>query len=279
METNNLEYANEYSYDFLGISPENKISLFDIISKASSIFFESYIRPTLLSNGQCSEIQITLLNQEGKKISAVANITLKQSTLYWAIYLAEERDKLYQELLLARESLERQNDELLVLTRIDPLTSLLNRRAAINDFEKLTSQLKRSFIPMSFLIIDIDFFKVINDNYGHDEGDRILIELSNTLKKCSRDSDILARWGGEEFLLVLYNSGISDTEIFCERLHQKIKIIQLPSKKSLTVSIGVTELKHNETAEYKLLDRVLKRADKALYLAKNNGRNRTEVYK
>lgn len=279
METSKVGYANQYAVDIIGLALDTDINLFDLISKASWIFFESYIRPALLKNGQCTEVQITLVSGQAKQIPAVANISLVESVLFWSIYTAEDRDILYQELLLSREHLETQNERLLVLSRKDPLTSLLNRRAAADDFMKLAKQLKRSFIPISFLLIDIDWFKDINDNYGHDIGDEILVKLANTLNGASRGTDILARWGGEEFLIILYNSDATNTQLFSSRLHEEIKSILLPNNESLTVSIGITSLSKNELDENGLLDRVLKRADGALYLAKDNGRNRTEILK
>jgi diguanylate cyclase (GGDEF)-like protein len=277
LESNNLDYANQYAIDSLGINANTSITLFDLISKASCIFFESYIRPELLKSGQCNEVQITLISEQAKKVPAVANVHLVDSIMYWSIYTAEDRDKLYQELLLTRKHLETQNEELLLLSRKDPLTSLLNRRAAADDFIKIKQQLTRSFVPISFLIIDIDWFKAINDNYGHEVGDEILIVLSNTLKEVSRNTDILARWGGEEFLIILYNSDITSAEHFSSRLHEKVKLIVLPNNKSLTVSIGATSLDKKELGENGGLFKALKRADNALYLAKEKGRNRTEI--
>jgi PleD family two-component response regulator len=84
--------------------------------------------------------------------------------------IAVARDKLYQELLDTRENLEQKTEELTLLTRIDPLTSLLNRRAAIDDFTKIINQLNRNFVSVSFLLIDIGWFKKINDTFGHDRG-------------------------------------------------------------------------------------------------------------
>lgn len=277
METNKVTYANQYAVDLIGISLDTGITLFDLISKASWIFFESYIRPKLIKDGQCTEIQITLFSDQAKKVHAVANISLVESVLFWSIYTAEDRDKLYQELLLAREHLETQNEKLLILTRKDPLTSLLNRRAAADDFMKMTRQLARWFIPISFLIIDVDWFKDINDKFGHDAGDEILVKLASTLNGASRNTDILARWGGEEFLIILYNSDVTNAQLFSTRLHEKIQLILLPNSESLTVSIGVTSLDKNELGANDLLGKVLKRADNALYLAKDKGRNRTEI--
>jgi diguanylate cyclase (GGDEF)-like protein len=280
MQTNELEYCNKYATDLLGID-SNKISeysLFDIISKASSIFFESYIRPTIVSSGSCQEIQISLMLNSKEKIPAVANAKLVESKIYWSIYTTVTRDKLYQELLTTREHLENKTEELTLLTRIDPLTSLLNRRAVIDDLSKIISQLNRNFIPVSFLLIDIDWFKKINDTYGHDRGDEILIELSSILKRVIRASDIVARWGGEEFLVVLYNSNLENTRIFCERLHIEVKSIKLTGDNKLSVSIGGAALKTDNLTCSDVIEKHVKEADIALYEAKNNGRSRTEFF-
>lgn len=280
MQTNKVEYCNKYAKEFLGIDSNKttEYSLFDIISKASSIFFESYIRPTIVSSRSCQEIQMSLLLNTNEKVPAVANAELVESKIYWSIYIAVNRDKLYQELLSAREHLENKTEELTLLTRVDPLTSLLNRRAAIDDFTKIIYQLERNVVPVSFLLIDIDWFKKINDIYGHDRGDEILIDLSSILKKVTRTSDIVARWGGEEFLVVLYNSSLENTRIFSERLHREVNNIKLNSDSHLSISVGGTALKSDNLTCSDVIEKHVKEADIALYEAKNNGRSRTEIF-
>lgn len=280
IRSNELEYCNKYATDILGIDSNkiNEYSLFDIISKASAIFFESYIRPTIVSSGLCQEIQISLMLNSNEKKPAVASVKLVESKMYWSIYIAVTRDKLYQELLSARDNLEKKTEELTLLTRIDPLTTLLNRRAAIDDLGKIISQINRSFVPISFMLIDIDWFKKINDEYGHGRGDEILIELSSILKKVIRTSDVLARWGGEEFLVVLYNSNLEDTRVFCERLHIEVNSIQLTRDKKLSVSVGVSTLTTEHFTCSDVIEKHVKEADIALYEAKNNGRSRTEFF-
>jgi diguanylate cyclase (GGDEF)-like protein len=280
MQTNRLEYCNKYAMEVLAIDSNKttEYSLFDIISKASSIFFESYIRPTIVSSRSCQEIQMSLLLNTNEKVPVVANVELVESKIYWSIYIAVTRDKLYQELLAAREHLENKTEELTLLTRIDPLTSLFNRRAAIDDFTKVIHQLHRNFVPVSFLLIDIDWFKKINDTYGHDRGDEILIDLSSILKKVTRTSDIVARWGGEEFLVVLYNSNIENTRIFCERLHIEVNSIKLTGDNNLSISVGGAALKADNLTCSDVIEKHVKEADIALYEAKNNGRSRTEFF-
>jgi diguanylate cyclase (GGDEF)-like protein len=218
-----------------------------------------------------------MLNSNEKK-PAVANVKLVESKMYWSIYIAVTRDKLYQELLSARDNLEKKTEELTLLTRIDPLTNLLNRRAAIDDLSKIISQLNRNFVPVSFLLIDIDWFKKVNDTYGHNRGDEILVELSSILRKVIRTSDIVARWGGEEFLVVLYNSNLENTRIFCDRLHIEVNSIKLTGDKKLSVSVGVSTLKTHSLSCSDVIEKYVKEADIALYEAKNNGRSRTEFF-
>ena len=280
IQTNRLEYCNQYATELLGVDADKttEYELFDIISKASSIFFESYIRPTIVSSGACQEIQISLMLNSKEKVPAVANVKLVESKIYWSIYIAVARDQLYQELIAAREHLENQTEELTLLTRIDPLTSLLNRRAALDDLSKIIIQLNRNFVPVSFLLIDIDWFKKINDTYGHDRGDEILIELSSTLKDVTRTSDIVARWGGEEFLVVLYNSNLENTRIFCDRLHLEVDKIELTGDLTLSISVGVSALNADNLTCLNVIEKLVKEADIALYKAKDNGRNRTEIF-
>lgn len=278
METNKLEYSNQYANDLLGLNVNAENNLFDILSKASSILFESYIRPAIFSVGSCEEIQISLLLSDKKKAPAVAHIKLLDSKLYWSIYVAAARDKLYQELLAAREHLESKTEKLTLLTRIDPLTSLDNRRAATDDLAKIINQLKRQFMPVSFLTIDIDWFKKINDRFGHNRGDEVLTELSCILKRVTRASDIVARWGGEEFLVVLYKANLEDTRAFCKRLHEEARKVKPSSDSTLSICIGVSVLQPEDLVYPDVIDMQINKADEALYRAKNSGRNRTEFY-
>jgi len=157
------------------------------------------------------------------------------------------------------------------LANTDSLTNLLNRRAmkeAIDNQIKISRRYKQ---PLSFLLIDIDYFKKVNDKYGHHMGDIVLIKLSKLFKQIIRDCDIAGRFGGEEFLITLANTDINEAFIMAERLRKlsnqiKIKKIDI----NLTVSIGCYSLKDED--DY---DCILRNVDKLLYKAKNEGRNRT----
>ena len=278
IETTKIVWLNPFAHHYLGLKKPVEAKITNILSKASLIFYESYIKPIILANGKYLEVQITLISEEGKRVPSVANLTLSDNTVYWAIYVAEERDKLYQELLEARDLLEKKTEELTAVSRKDSLTPLLNRRAAKDDIEALLVQSSRNFFPLSFLLLDVDFFKNINDAFGHDEGDRVLIKLSNVILKQVRETDVVARWGGEEFLIVLYNTNIEAIKFFSDRLHNAIKTIVLPDGKPLTVSIGGAVLEEDEVTQSDVIASQLLKADKALYSAKENHRAHTRVF-
>ncbi len=278
IETAKIIWLNPFAHDFLGLEKTAESKITNIVSKASLIFYESYIKPIILANGKYLEVQITLISEGGRRVPAVANLTISDNIVYWAIYVAEERDKLYQELLEAKDLLEKKTEELTALSRKDSLTPLLNRRAAKDDINVLITQSSRAFFPLSFLLLDIDFFKDINDSFGHDEGDKVLLELSNLLLKHVRETDVVARWGGEEFLIVLYNTNIGSIKSFSDRLHNAIAAIVLPNGNPLTVSIGVAVLEQDELTESDVIAAQLLKADKALYSAKDNQRAHTRVY-
>ena len=278
IETTNIIWLNPFAYDYLGLKKPVEAKIAKIVSKASLIFYESYIKPIILANGKYLEVQITLISEGGRRVPAVANLTLSDNIVYWAIYVAEERDKLYQELLEARDLLEKKTEELTAVSRKDSLTPLLNRRVAKDDINVLITQSSHAFFPLSFLLLDIDFFKDINDTFGHDEGDKVLVTLSKLLLEQVRETDVVARWGGEEFLIVLYNANIESTKSFSDRLHNAIETIVLPNGNPLTVSIGGAVLEQDELKESDVIAAQLLKADKALYSAKDNQRAHTRIF-
>ena len=165
----------------------------------------------------------------------------------------------------------RQNLLLKNLSQIDTLSGLYNRRFMNKKIEEEISKYKRYKIPFSVLLIDVDFFKKINDTYGHDKGDFVIKRISNLLKQNIRDSDICARWGGEEFLILVPNNNLDGALILANNLKELIEKNNFEIKENVTISIGVSTFDENSSQE-----KLLKSADIALYKAKENGRNRTE---
>ncbi len=153
----------------------------------------------------------------------------------------------------------------------DALTGLYNRYAINHFFAQKIDEAKRYNKPLSIIFCDIDFFKKINDTYGHNIGDFVLKNIAIILKNYLRSSDISARWGGEEFIIFLPQTSSKEAAKIAEKLRQIIEDSLFSSIKIVTCSFGVAELQADDTA-----DSFLKRVDALLYKAKENGRNRVE---
>ena len=158
---------------------------------------------------------------------------------------------------------------------VDELTDLSNRRDGMAKLEILHKDSKKKNRPYCIAMIDIDHFKLINDQYGHNNGDIALKAFSDLTKKLLRSSDICFRYGGDEFVILLPETGLDDGFTVVERLRQAFDCNQLtfPDGRSVhsTVSIGLTQY----TADSISLEQLLRASDKALYDAKNTGRNKT----
>ncbi len=177
-----------------------------------------------------------------------------------------------EEIAEKNAQLERLNNELEQLARHDQLTGLFNRHVMDEELKKATAYSVRYQTSFSLILFDIDFFKNVNDTYGHDVGDLVLKKISQLLTARIRTSDILARWGGEEFLLLLPETNIKQAEEFAESLRQLIASLVIEKVGNISCSFGVSYVMPSDTPEV-----VTKRADKALYRAKEGGRNCVEV--
>ncbi|MFP4333606.1 MAG: GGDEF domain-containing protein, partial [Campylobacterales bacterium] len=156
----------------------------------------------------------------------------------------------------------------------DSLTNIYNRNK-INDILKNSLEmLDTSKQSISVILFDVDYFKSINDLYGHQEGDRVLSELALFVKSRIRSSDIFARWGGEEFLIVAVGLDLEQAHILAEKLRESIAQAQICTKRSLTCSFGVAQIEESEE-----FNKAIRRADEALYEAKAEGRNRVCISK
>ncbi|HEY9704020.1 MAG TPA: GGDEF domain-containing protein, partial [Allocoleopsis sp.] len=161
--------------------------------------------------------------------------------------------------------------DLKTLATRDFLTNVLNRRAMKEYLDQEIGRFERSNILFSLILIDVDRFKLINDTYGHDKGDLVLQHLTKTLQDNLRSQDILARWGGEEFLILLPNTDLDNAVLIANRLRTKIEESKVNNGLiSYTISSGVGTFKDQQIQS---LDHLLIEIDQALYLAKNNGRN------
>jgi len=179
-------------------------------------------------------------------------------------------------LLVAKDvsALMNANRELDQLARRDALTELHNRFAAGERLRDEFVRSQRSDVPFSVLLLDVDHFKRVNDTHGHDVGDQVLQGVARQLKASVRASDFVARFGGEEFLVILPDTGTLEAEIVAEKIRRAVDTCELPVVGRVTVSVGLSEWRDDLPDEGLLV----RRADQALYAAKAAGRNRVMVW-
>ena len=164
------------------------------------------------------------------------------------------------------------------LANRDPLTNIYNRRYFADMAEKIVALSKREHQPLSLIMLDIDNFKKINDKYGHSVGDEVIKLLADRLIHLGRDSDITARFGGEEFAIILPNTDISNALKYAKKIKSDIEETTFTYENEtikFTISVGVDAFRHDKD---KTIDESLNRADKALYKAKGDGKNRVQLY-
>ena len=159
----------------------------------------------------------------------------------------------------------------------DQLTFLANQRKIVGDLQRQVNSCDSSHKPLSILMLDIDHFKIINDTYGHIAGDHVLRTLSNLLRNSLRQNDVIGRYGGEEFLVLLPDTPLEAAMLTAERLLMVARsmVAELSDQvMRATISIGIAQYQVGETWK-----EFLERADKALYVSKHNGRDRWSVSK
>jgi len=196
-------------------------------------------------------------NEIGIIAQEISNLTSKE---FYAKSKALEK---------SNEELEKSNAELQLLSITDPLTGLYNRHKLDVELANELSRASRYGGTFALLILDIDWFKKVNDEYGHLAGDSVLKECATLMFKSSRDIDMVGRWGGEEFIILCPRINVIQADALGERIRSSIEQHQFSSKAAITISVGVAEFSHKES-----VSELIKRADDNLYYAKHNGRNR-----
>jgi two-component system, cell cycle response regulator len=182
-----------------------------------------------------------------------------------SIHYAIERKQLITALEVANERLSRQ-------VTTDPLTGIYNRLKFNDLLDAEVLRAKRYGTSLSLIMFDIDYFKRINDTHGHQIGDYVLREISRIVSENIRQPDIFARWGGEEFMVLVPNDDVEQASILAEKLRALIEAYNFRDNLKLTASFGVTGFRR-----YGSFESFTSRVDEALYKAKRNGRNRVEV--
>jgi diguanylate cyclase (GGDEF)-like protein len=157
-------------------------------------------------------------------------------------------------------------------SKLDTLTGALRKDAFNEIFGLKIMEAKHMNQPLSLIIFDIDYFKKINDTYGHLTGDKILKEIGEVVRRNIRQSEYFVRWGGEEFIVLMPNTGLQGAKMVAEKLRRAVESNDFSDVGKVTCSFGVTQLFTEDT-----ITSFLQRADEALYEAKKEGRNRVKV--
>jgi diguanylate cyclase (GGDEF)-like protein len=159
-----------------------------------------------------------------------------------------------------------------VAANVDYLTGVANRRATVKTLQQAIERAHATGQGLGVMLIDIDLFKNINDTFGHDSGDLILIKFAEAIRNILPPNTPFGRWGGEEFLIIAINVTRDQAMQLAEQLRSQLELIDYPEVGRVTASLGVATLTADDT-----LETLVKRADQSLYRAKENGRNRIEI--
>jgi diguanylate cyclase (GGDEF)-like protein/PAS domain S-box-containing protein len=220
-----------------------------------------------ISEGKPCEAEVYMHHKDGHRLPVsvrVSALTDEKGNVIGGIELFTDISNLKAHALKVTE-LEK-------LALLDPLTKLANRTYLEKEINARLEEKKRLNIPFGIFFIDIDFFKNINDAYGHDVGDKVLKYLAKTFSINSRPFDVYGRWGGEEFIGILRSISLRDLEILGNRLRMLFENSYISHKEQrlhVTVSMGATMVKDNDS-----LESLVKRADTLMYESKKAGRNR-----
>lgn len=232
-------------------------SLYDWLSEENKENAKRLFRQ-VLSNGEHGQFEREHITRSGKRKrlrSSVALMPDKQQFLMTTV----DNTELYNAMLLIKEQ-----------AVTDELTGLHNRKAYQENITELIAQYKRYQTPFCLMMFDIDFFKSINDTYGHQTGDNVLVALASLVKGMIRESDLVFRVGGEEFIILFPHTKLEQAEFSAEKIRKSVQSdLRIIEEREITVSIGLVEMSASDTENL-----LYKRADEYLYQAKESGRNR-----
>ena len=250
------------------------------ISAIADKILNGRVTPTELEyrrNGDTVLMSSRFIPELGWYLLVEQNITHEVQPIEHVFYLNIAVSAIVTLLILALTLLavNRYQRRLEAVAGTDPLTGLLNRQAFEFLFQQAMLDSERRGSPLCAILFDVDYFKMVNDNYGHLAGDRILRQIADIVRQTLRESDIVTRWGGEEFLVLLKDCPLEQAAAVAEKLRIAIaghEFVLPGGKLALTASLGVAAYLRHETS-----NGFFARADKALYRAKSEGRNRVDV--
>ncbi|MEN9429537.1 MAG: hypothetical protein RJA86_396, partial [Pseudomonadota bacterium] len=260
-------YANAATATLHHLRPEYIIGL-----KDNKFFTETSIENFKILDEQVLGTQNKVAGME------IFQLLEQEPRYYWSVKapLQQANGKIYAILGMSTDITERKRleDELLRLATTDELTNLYNRRHFLSLAEQTLSRSRRYNEPLALFMCDIDFFKHINDTFGHAVGDQVLQQVADIIRSTLRDTDIAGRIGGEEFAIMLVQTNLNNAQEVAERLRQKIEESHIHLEDGqlvpLTISIGVSI----PVYPLETLATLLQHADQGLYQAKRSGRNK-----
>ena len=288
-----LVYENSDEHKDFMVSMSNEHSAIHCLS-SSKIMLEDFRED--INKGIEKGDKFSILLNNDTRAQAVSFLPIKgldgDKTLAWfvsyvndtLIYATSQNSQIVRMFLfilyafigyLSYKNIMAQRERILRMKKradIDSLTGIYNRNKFDRVFRYELIRNERYKRELSLAIIDIDHFKIFNDTYGHLIGDEVLIMLVRSLEKHIRDTDIFARWGGEEFVILFPETNSETAREICEKLRVQIELLQHPKAGGINASFGVSSYKKRDTQE-----RMFKRCDDALYEAKESGRNRVVV--
>ncbi|MGE5702599.1 MAG: diguanylate cyclase [Clostridia bacterium] len=294
--------VNRTFLDMMGYQHEDLAQkhIESIMSTANKLIFHSYFYPFINLNGHVEELLISLKNRNGQSVPHILNgrrfehdgveridcvlvqmgkrmnyelelRTAKKQIeeAYWEKDQAlAELKQLHQQIEHKQKELMDMNAILVELSNTDKLTGLYNRRHFQEKLDEHIIKYGETQEPFSLLILDIDFFKKVNDVYGHQMGDHVLEKVGKILQQQSRAEDIVARFGGEEFVQILPHVDVAESRELAEKLRKSIAESTWETG-TITASVGIATFTQADSDAT-----IVKKADQALYASKENGRNR-----
>jgi len=268
-----------YRTDMQGVITKMSPSCFDLLGYSAEELLGTSLASYYKTPEERQKVVMAIIAGGGKTTRVEAALVHKNGSTVWISTSAIVRKSPEGSPVciegIARDVTEQKGMEehLIVLSRIDSLTGVYNRRYYMDKCEEVINLMKRYRRPASMMIADLDFFKSINDSYGHHAGDMALKTFTDVCRKEIRESDFVGRLGGEEFGLMLPETTIQQAISLAERIRKSVEelVVKVDDESiSFTVSIGLVELNINDTS----LDSIMSCADLAMYQAKATGRNK-----
>ncbi|MFF2446394.1 sensor domain-containing diguanylate cyclase [Neobacillus sp. NPDC058068] len=295
--------VNNTFLEWMGFKQENLVGKHfeSLLTTGNKLIFHSYFYPNINLHGHVEELFINLKNHTGESVPYLMNarrfgqdglemidciLVKMKKRIDYELELRSTKNQMeeaYLEKNLALEKLEQIyleiekkqielmeiNSGLVEISNTDKLTGIPNRRLFQEKLEEQIELYHKGEKTFSLLIIDIDHFKKVNDTYGHQIGDIVLVKLANILKTQVRPEDIAARLGGEEFVIILPHTDVGEALLMAQKVNQEVELAEWKETGSLTVSVGAATFTAKDSEAS-----ILKNADQALYASKENGRNR-----